>query len=313
MTENVSAGARSAEGTIPSFFACPTCRAALDRAGDRVSCANGHEFNVLGEGVIDFLSGEHDEELPGDGEQVEHALAAVEHEGMERRVVNYIVPWIEAKAGTLAGVRLLEDGCGVGTTVDALVSRGVDAWGIDPSRTGRAQSWRKLSSPGRMHIADGTRLPFADESFDLVTSSGVLEHVGEPRPLSERDPHQQAYLTEIIRVLKPGGAALIAHPNGAHPLDYWHPRQWSIRPHLPYERWMPVASRVRRWATASPHPVEVRFLPPGNYLAFNRIKAHWYGRAFAAPMKLLTDSFARFPRLATSPLNPWLIAEVVKL
>lgn len=45
------------------------------------------------------------------------------------------------------------------------------------------------------HVFDGTNLPIADRSVDLIVADHVLEHVGEP----------QATAAEIDRVLKPGG------------------------------------------------------------------------------------------------------------
>lgn len=53
---------------------------------------------------------------------------------------------------------------------------------------------------------DGTRLPFADRSFDVVISNHVIEHVGERE-------QQIEHLTEIARVLRPNGMAYLAVPN----------------------------------------------------------------------------------------------------
>jgi SAM-dependent methyltransferase len=73
--------------------------------------------------------------------------------------------------------------------------------------------------PGNPHAsvilnADAT-VPVADEGFDSVLSTQVLEHVGDP----------QLYLSECFRVLRPGGRLLLSthgifvyHPD---PVDYW--------------------------------------------------------------------------------------------
>ncbi len=50
---------------------------------------------------------------------------------------------------------------------------------------------------------DISYLPFADESFDLVTSNMVFEHLDNP----------QVQLTEIYRILKPGGTLIFHTPN----------------------------------------------------------------------------------------------------
>jgi SAM-dependent methyltransferase len=55
-------------------------------------------------------------------------------------------------------------------------------------------------------LVTGTRLPFADEAFDVVLSNHVIEHVG----LEEA---QLAHLGELRRVMKPGGIGYLAVPN----------------------------------------------------------------------------------------------------
>jgi SAM-dependent methyltransferase len=52
----------------------------------------------------------------------------------------------------------------------------------------------------------GQRLPYADDSFDLVFSEYVFEHLDDPT----------AALGEIDRVLRPGGEVIILVPNPAH-------------------------------------------------------------------------------------------------
>ncbi len=67
-------------------------------------------------------------------------------------------------------------------------------------------------------VADGHSLPFADSVFDAVVSEAVLEHVSAP----------QQVVTEMYRVLKPGGYVCAAVPflQGYHasPHDY---QRWT--------------------------------------------------------------------------------------
>ena len=51
--------------------------------------------------------------------------------------------------------------------------------------------------------ADATSLPFADNSFDLVTMFDILEHV----------PRDDKAAAEALRVLRPGGFLLLTSPN----------------------------------------------------------------------------------------------------
>jgi SAM-dependent methyltransferase len=51
---------------------------------------------------------------------------------------------------------------------------------------------------GELRVADGERLPFPDDTFDLVYAHGVVQYTADPRRLVE----------ECRRVLKPGGEAI---------------------------------------------------------------------------------------------------------
>jgi len=54
---------------------------------------------------------------------------------------------------------------------------------------------RRAARDARLVLADARSLPFADASFDLVLSGGLLEHFRDPRPV----------LAEMSRILRPGG------------------------------------------------------------------------------------------------------------
>jgi hypothetical protein len=58
-------------------------------------------------------------------------------------------------------------------------------------------------------IADGTRLPFGDDTFDIVYSNAVIEHVGSSSA-------QSAFLTELFRVGKRG---YLTTPNRHFPIE----------------------------------------------------------------------------------------------
>ncbi len=65
------------------------------------------------------------------------------------------------------------------------------------------QTLKRVQRRGRYVVADGTRLPFGPESLDQVICSEVLEHVED----------DQSAISELARVLRPGGLALITVPH----------------------------------------------------------------------------------------------------
>lgn len=284
---------------IPDFLRCPDCQSVLSPDIDCVRCPEGHTFPVA-EGVIDFFKAD------GVGGEVTPHRVGQETSGMRKRVDNYVLPWLREFGARV----VLDDGCGVGHTVEYLCQQGIEAYGIDPGP--RQKYWPAERS--RLFRADGTKLPFADGSFDAVLSSGVIEHIGEPLARRQQHPHQRAYVHEVVRVLRRGGRALIAAPNGAFPIDFWHgtvgPVRLPLRPHVPYEAWMPNAREVAGWVRSASFDAEVRCLSPLGYLAFDNVRTHWYGRAFSGLMMSVFQLIDRYPRLSSSPLNPWLIVEI---
>jgi SAM-dependent methyltransferase len=278
---------------LPNFVVCPACRAPVSLTGSTVGCQNQHQFDVVN-GYVDFLSGRRatDESWSASFDHGEEAR------GLAYRVDNFLIPFIQRRFGSTP-IRLLDDGAGYGHIVALLKERGVDAYGVDPGI--RREQWSQLGLADRLFAADGRNLPFEEEVFDVVFSSGVLEHVGDPLPpgAARSGPCAQ-YIHEVVRVLKPGGVALIAHPNG------WHP----MRIHSPLQQWMPRPPDVKRWVRSSPIPATSSFVSPTGFLAFERVRAHLYGRVFARGMRLIFALTKRFPVLAGSPLNPWLVTRI---
>jgi len=113
-------------------------------------------------------------------------------------------------AGHARGGDVLDVGCntGYGTVGFVPVARRVVGIDVSPAAIEAA---RRRSSAGRPEflVTTGVELPFPDESFDLVTSFQVVEHLVDPL----------AFLAELRRVLRPGGVVVLATPNAAIRLD----------------------------------------------------------------------------------------------
>ena len=117
----------------------------------------------------------------------------------------YETPTLLRLGGMLApNARVLEVGCGAGYGTELILRRfaaaRVDAIDLDPAMVTRAG--RRLSGYGdRVRLATGdmtdlrTTLDAEDDSYDAVFDFAIVHHV----------PDWRAALSEIVRVLKPGG------------------------------------------------------------------------------------------------------------
>lgn len=122
--------------------------------------------------------------------------------------------------------RLLDIGCGYGSFVMLAREAGIEAYGLDVAEFDIAYAKQRLAErlpeldPEQVYqLASGTSLPYADESFDVVTLWNVLEHV----------PDWKSLLGEARRVLRPGGRLHLICPNyaafrqEAHYYVFWPP------------------------------------------------------------------------------------------
>ena len=93
---------------------------------------------------------------------------------------------------------VLDVACGTGDMAVSLAERGCTVTGIDLSEEMLAIAKRKVES-GKWKVADAENLPFAEGEFDAVTCAfGVRNFV-----------HLEQGLSEMLRVLKPGGRMVI--------------------------------------------------------------------------------------------------------
>ncbi len=128
--------------------------------------------------------------------------------------------------------RVLVDGCGVGLYVRALRQFTPHVVGLDIEAERVMDSY--VHSP-LVHVAAGEYLPYPSHYFDLALSHEVLEHV-------QNDAQAVA---EMVRVLKPGGRAIIFCPNRLY-LFETHGHYWRGQYHFgntPLINYLPDALR----------------------------------------------------------------------
>jgi len=136
-------------------------------------------------------------------------------DAVERHRYTEYAPWMPEVMGfnDFAGARLLEVGCGMGTDLLQFARGGAKVTGVDLTPRSIEISRQHLAvygEGGDFAITDGENLPFADESFDVVYSNGVLHHT----------PDTAGAVREVHRVLRLGGQArvMLYHRGSA---AYW--------------------------------------------------------------------------------------------
>lgn len=126
-----------------------------------------------------------------------------------------------------SGDRLLDVGCGTGLLLSEAGRRHPDCRlaGVDPVPAMLAVARRRLPADVELCAGVAERLPYADASFDAVTSCNVLHHVADPL----------AAVREMARVLRPGGVLALT--------------DWSADF---------LATRIRDWYLRVSSPAHVR-------------------------------------------------------
>jgi 2-polyprenyl-6-hydroxyphenyl methylase/3-demethylubiquinone-9 3-methyltransferase len=114
---------------------------------------------------------------------------------------------LEARAGLpLAGVSLLDVGCGAGLFAEPMARLGADVVGVDPARSAIEAARRHAEETGaRLAYRMGTVEDLAAEArrFDAVSAMEVIEHVAEP----------QNFVAAAASLVKPGGLLLASTLN----------------------------------------------------------------------------------------------------
>ena len=162
-------------------------------------------------------------------------------EGQERRL-----KLILAGLGNRVQGRLLENGCGVGMYILHLLPYAGDVIGLEYDFERAREAGESLSSEQHSILTSvisgaGEALPFPDESYDAILSHEVLEHVQD----------DSLAVSEMVRVLKPGGRIAVFVPNRGYPFEthgiYW---RGNYRfGNIPFVNWLP--GRIRNWL--APH------------------------------------------------------------
>jgi SAM-dependent methyltransferase len=128
-----------------------------------------------------------------------------------------------ARHAPLHGRRILDVGSGPGYFGDAFRIAGARCCSMEIEIK---SLFARGVPPAQAIVGDGEQMPIAEASFDICHSSNAIEHV--PRP--------HDFLSEMIRVVRPGGLVFLAFTNwyspfGGHETSPWHyfGGEWAAR------------------------------------------------------------------------------------
>jgi SAM-dependent methyltransferase len=133
------------------------------------------------------------------------------------------------------GERVLDVGCGAGRFVAALRDAGADPVGVELAEAALERARRNVPGADLRLVETGGTLPLGHGEIDLVWCSEVLEHV----------PDTVAFLTEVRRVLRPGGRLLATVP------DHGRLRRVLIALGRHYAHYDPLGQHVRFYTRRS--------------------------------------------------------------
>jgi phosphatidylethanolamine/phosphatidyl-N-methylethanolamine N-methyltransferase len=172
-------------------------------------------------------------------------------------------------AAERVGGRILEVGVGTGISLTEYSGKhrvvGVDYSEPMIRKAQERVIERKLTHVEALAVMDGTRLAFADESFDAVLAQYVITTVPDP----------EATLDEIVRVTRPGGEIILVNHLGAE-AGLRRDFERSFAPMARRLGWQPefAWARLEQWAEANGgvRLRERRVMPPLGHFSLIRFE-----------------------------------------
>jgi SAM-dependent methyltransferase len=171
-----------------------------------------------------------------------------ELEYFTRRKVENLLDVIHRHLGDPARLSILDVGCGVGQTDKLLIPHVARLHGVDIAAEAVDRAAR-ANPTVTYDVYDGERLPYGDESMDVVFCVCVMHHVD----LEQR----RHFAAELRRVVRSGGLAVVIEHNPYNPLTRKVVRE------CPFDDGVVLLNRrtVSRFLAAGGlHPVEARYV-----------------------------------------------------
>ena len=200
------------------------------------------------------------------------------------------------RLGAKQGDLVLDMGCGAGRHAFETVRRGCRIVALDQIEAGELHDHVQ----GQPVSADALELPFADETFDRIICSEVLEHI----------PDDQTAIRELARVLRPGGSIAVTVPAWVAEKicwklndEYYAPK--AVGGHVRIYRRSQLRSKIR----------EVGLLPCGWDRAHALHSPYWWLKCAVGPSNDKHRLVRAYHRMLVWDIvqNPWITRTVDRL
>lgn len=285
--------------------ACPRCKDHLEQNGSQLFCSSCTEYYSLQSGVFraqknKYYWGEIDQVRMQDLLKNARAVGWLNAlEGLPKEIKNSVFDYITRanRADWRFNLplnhhaRVLDLGSGWGQIPFLLAEAYDEVWSLEyiEERIDWQQIRKEQEKKENLYLvqSDVMYLPFLDETFDIISMNGVLEWIGIAKMDSKVSELQLQVLSDVFRILKPGGYLYIGIENrigynmflGA--FDHSGMRFTSLMP-----RWL--ANQYVKHFKKNSHPIEgnqhgyrtYTYSPPGyrkllREAGFSNIVMYW--------------------------------------
>jgi SAM-dependent methyltransferase len=198
-----------------AWLRCPTCRARFEATTERLTCETGHAFPIV-RGIPRFVA---DAAYTSSFSYEWQRFSRTQLDSFTGRTDtrDRLQASLNFPLEQLRGKRVLDAGCGMGRFAEIIQRYGGEYMGLDYSFAIDAAQSNVGHLPG-VHFVQGNifELPFADDTFDLIISLGVLHHTPNPRMA----------FAALPRVLKRGGRLSITVYDAGNKVYVMNSRFW---------------------------------------------------------------------------------------
>jgi SAM-dependent methyltransferase len=196
------------------------------------------------------------------------------------------------RLGVRQGDKLLDLGCGFGRHAFEAARRGAAVVALDAGPdevTGVRDTFGAMADAGELTAqtarcgavqGDALRLPFAEGTFDRVIASEVLEHI----------PDDTAAMTELARVLRPGGTMAVTVPRCGPEFV-----NWALSDE--YHDVPGGHVRIYRRSTLRQRLESTGLVPMGSHHAHGLHAPYWWLRCLVGPTNDANPAVATYHRL----------------